>query len=293
MFFVSGVTGQVGGATARALLARGHGVRTLARDPQKAAAWAEQGVDVRPGDLNRAADVAAALRGVEGAYVMMPPVNPPSPGYPEAKATAASLRAALHEAPPPRLVCLSSIGSEQPHGLGNITSTHVMEAALGGFAFPTAFVRAGSFLENYVFALHTAPASGSFDTFFAPTSRAIPMVATTDIGDEVARLLAGDWSGKRIVELGTRYSADDLARALAEVLGRPVQARSIPREHWSGALAAMGMKPGTTAPFEEMEDGFNSGWIDFGVAGTEPVAGTLTPAQVFAQAQAKLKTADA
>ena len=32
-------------------------------------------------------------------------------------------------------------------------------------------------------------------------------------------------------------------------------------------------------------DGFNSGWIAFGVPGTEPVAGTTTAAQVFAQAR--------
>lgn len=35
---------------------------------------------------------------------------------------------------------------------------------------------------------------------------------------------------------------------------------------------------GLPGPFEEMEDGFNSGWIDFAVAGTEPVAGKVTPA---------------
>ena len=33
-------------------------------------------------------------------------------------------------------------------------------------------------------------------------------------------------------------------------------------------------------PFEEMEDAFNSGWIDFGVLGTDSVAGKLTPAQI-------------
>lgn len=285
MFFVAGVTGHVGGATARILLAQGHGVRTLARDPQKAAEWAKQGVEVHKGDFDRPADVAAALRGVEGAFLMMPPVNPPSPGYPEAKATVASLRQALHEATPPRLVLLSSIGSEKPHGLGNITGTHLMEAALGDLPCPTAFVRAGSFLENYTFALHTAAQSGVFDTFFTPTDRKVPMIATADIGQEVARLLVSHFSGRKIVELGTRYSPDDLARALAEVLGRPVQARAIPREHWAGALTAMGMQPGTTAAFEEMEDSFNSGWIDFGVAGSEPVAGTLTPAHVFAQAK--------
>ena len=286
MFFVSGITGHVGGATARLLLAQGHGVRTLARDPQKAAAWVERGVDVRRGDFNDAGAVAAALEGVAGAYLMMPPVAP-SPGFPEAKAVVASFRAALHEAPPPRLVLLSSVGSEKPHGLGNITATHLLETALADVPFPTAFVRAGSFLENYTFALHTA-ASGWLDTYLMPTDRAVPMIATADIGHEVARLLVGGWSGRKIVELGSRLSPDDLARALGEVLGRPVEARAIPRERWTASLEAQGMKPGTTGAFEEMEDGFNSGWIDFGVPGAEAVAGTTTPVEVFAQAKASL-----
>src|SRR5687768_4938391 len=118
MFFVSGITGKVGGAAARRLLDQGHAVRALVRDPSKAAGWARMGVDVRQGDLTDAADVTAALEGVEGAFLMMLPLLAPAPGHPEAKATIASYREALRQAPPPRLVVLSSIGSERSSGLG-------------------------------------------------------------------------------------------------------------------------------------------------------------------------------
>ena len=60
-----------------------------------------------------------------------------------------------------------------------------------------------------------------------------------------------------------------------------VQARAIPREQWTASLEAQGMLPGTTGAFEEMEDSFNSGWIDFGVPGTEPVADGFRPRLVF------------
>jgi len=284
MFFVSGITGKVGGAAARRLLDAGHAVRALVRDPSKAAGWVGMGVDVRQGDLNDAAAVAAALEGVEGAFLMMPPLLAPAPDHPEAKATIASYREALRQAPPPRLVVLSSIGSERSSGLGNITSTHLLEEALADAPFPTAFVRAGSFLENYAFGLQAAAASGWLDTFQAPTDRATPHVATADIGGEVARLLAGGWSGRKIVELGSPATPDDLARAMGEVLGRPVRARSIPREEWAARLQAMGIAPGGTGSYEEMMDGFNSGWIRFGAPGAEPVAATVTPAEVFARA---------
>ena len=283
MFFVSGVTGQVGGAAARQLLEEGHTVRTLARDPLKAAECSRKGVDVRRGDFNDAAAVAGALEGVEGAYLMLPPVFAPAPGFPEARDIVANFREALRQAPPPRLVVLSSVGSQRSSGLGNITSTHLLEEALDNLPFPTAFIRAGSFLENYTFGLEAAASTGWFDTYLTPPDRPVPMIATADIGEEIARLLVSGWSGKKIVELGSPVSPDDLARAMSEVLGRPVQARPTPRDQWTASLEGQGMAPGTTGPFEEMEDAFNSGWIDFGVPGTEPVAGKVTPAQVFEQ----------
>ena len=284
LYFVSGITGNVGGAAARHLLEEGHAVRALVRDPQKAAAWAQRGVEVRQGDFNDAASVAAALAGVAGAFLMMPPVMAPAQGYPEAKAIIASFREALRQAPPPRLVLLSSIGSERSSGLGLITATHLMEEALGELPFPTAFVRAGSFLENAVGGLGPAAATGVYYSFYQPTDRTVPMIATADIGQEVARLLVSGWDGKKIVELGSPISPDGLARAMSEALGQPVTAQAVPRAQWAVSLEAFGMAPGTTVPYEEMLDGVNSGWINFGVPGTESVAGTTTAAQVFAQA---------
>jgi uncharacterized protein YbjT (DUF2867 family) len=215
---------------------------------------------------------------------MLPPVPAPAPGFPEARAVIDSLAGALSQAPPPRVVALSSVGSQQTSRLGGITATHLLEQALAGLPCPTAFVRAGSFLENYAHALGPAATTGRFDTFLDPPARRVPMVATADIGDQAARLLTGDWAGRRVIELGSPISPDDLASAMGQVIGRPVQACPIPREQWAAVLEATGMPPGRTGPFEEMEDGFNSGWIGFGVPGTEAVAGTVTPACVFDQA---------
>lgn len=285
MFFVSGITGKVGGAAAQRLLDEGYTLRALVRDPQKAASWSRQGVEVRQGDLTDANAVAAALKGVEGAFVMQPTPLAVSPDFPEAKALIAGLVEALRRSPPPRLVVLSSVGSEQPSGLGNITQTHLLEEALGGLPFPAAFVRAGAFIENNLHALERAATTGWFDSFLQPADRPFPMIATADIGHEVARLLIAGWSGKKIVELGSPVSPDDLARAMGESLGREVKARPIPREAWTAALKAMGLPGDKIGNWAEMQDGFNLGWIHFGVPGTEPVAGTTTPAEVFAQAR--------
>ena len=86
MYLVMGITGTVGGSTARHLLKQGKQVRALVRDREKAAKWTDRGVDLVDGDWNEATTIAAALKGVEGAFVMLPSVWAPSPDYREAKA---------------------------------------------------------------------------------------------------------------------------------------------------------------------------------------------------------------
>lgn len=282
MFFVAGITGQVGGATARYLLKEGQHVRTLSRHPEKAAEWAKQGVEVLEGDLDNQASVAKALKGVKGAFFLIPPLLAPSAGFPEARKTIESYRQALAAALPPRVVFLSSFGSEKTSGLGNITATHLLELAMKDLPCPVAFVRPGAFMENYKGGLQQAAITAIFDNFLTPTSLKVPMTATADIGDEVGKLLVSEWTGRRIVEIGSLYSADDLAAAFAKVLGKPVQARAIPRDQWGSALEKFGAPAGQTGPYEEMMDGINSGWINFNAPGTESAHADTTPAEVFA-----------
>lgn len=283
MFLVTGITGKIGGATARRLLEQGQSVRALVRDTAKAADWEAQGVELRQGDLTNAADVAAALRGVEGAFLMQPTPIGVSTEFALARALNASVVVALQKAPPPRLVVLSSIGSEQKSGLGNITQTHLLEEALSDLPFPTAWVRSAALIENQLGALPRAQATGILDSFLQPTDRAVPVIATKDVGAEIARLLIEGWSGKRIVEIGSPIAPDEIAAAFSQVLGKPIQAQPIPREQWAQMLGYIGLKIDEISNWEEMQDGYNSGWIHFGVPGTETVAGTTTPAEVFAQ----------
>src|SRR5215469_18708993 len=90
MYLVMGITGKVGGATARHLLNQGKQVRALVRNREKAAKWADQGVELMDGDWNDSTAIAAGLKGVEGAFVMLPAVWAPSPDYREAKGVIAN-----------------------------------------------------------------------------------------------------------------------------------------------------------------------------------------------------------
>ncbi len=281
MYFIAGITGHVGGAAARHLLAHGKQVRTLLRTPEKAKGFADQGVEVQQGNLNDAGALAKALAGVEGAFLLMQPTMTPPPDFSDAKASISSYTTALLQSPVPRLVALSSMGSEKSEKLGNITATSLMERAFGDFAFPTALIRAGSFYENYASALPTARQTGKYFSF-QPADFPVPVIGTVDIGNMVAELLLTEWTGKRIVELGSLRTANEMAAAVGKVIGSDVQAQAIPREAWAQTLQQFGLPPGSTGAYEQMMESIANGWISFGQPGTERVAATQTPEEFFA-----------
>jgi NAD(P)H-binding len=70
---VIGATGKVGTLVARGLLAKGQRVLTLARDPGKARdrLGPDSRLEIIPGDLGTPADLEAAFRGADAAYVAL------------------------------------------------------------------------------------------------------------------------------------------------------------------------------------------------------------------------------
>lgn len=73
---VTGITGAIGAALAPRLLAAGHDVRGLARDPTRAAAAAARGIPVLRGDAVSGDGLAQALDGVEVAYYLIHSMEP-------------------------------------------------------------------------------------------------------------------------------------------------------------------------------------------------------------------------
>jgi len=62
---MTGATGKVGSRLAKRLVARGHSVRALVRDPSRAAELVDQGITLVTGDLLEVASLPAAVAGVD------------------------------------------------------------------------------------------------------------------------------------------------------------------------------------------------------------------------------------
>ena len=262
MYVITGITGQVGGAAGRALLASGLPVRAVVRDDAKAAAWAAQGCDIAYAEMNDAAALTAAFTGAEAVFVLLPPNFDPAPGFPDTEERVAALHAALLAGRPRRVVCLSTIGAQaqQPNLLNAL---RIVERALGSLPMPVAFLRAGWFMENLMWDIALARATGVVPSFLQPLDKPVPMVATADVGRMAAELLQQEWRGVRVVELEgpVRITPNEIAAVMSAVFNRPVAMEAVPRDTWESLFRRQGMKH--PEPRMRMLDGFNEGWIEF------------------------------
>ena len=262
MFAVTAITGRVGGVLAETLLASGHKVRAVIRDEAKGAPWLAKGCEIAVADLSDPGPLAAALSGVEGAFILLPPVYDAEPGFPAVLPRIAAIREALYRALPPKVVVLSTIGADaaEPNLLNAL---RLLEEALADLPVAVTFLRAAWFMENAQWDLASARDQGVIDSYLQPLDRPVAMISAADVGRTAAELLLEDWHGHRVTELeaGQRVSPNQIAAAFAKALGREVEARTVPRERWETIFHEQGMRHPEMRM--RMLDGFNEGWIDF------------------------------
>jgi uncharacterized protein YbjT (DUF2867 family) len=274
MFVVTGITGKVGAIVADTLLAAGLPVRAVVRSEDKGDVWRSRGCEVAVvADADDADALAAAFDGAEGVFLMSPPDYDPAPGFADVRRRADAAARAIARSQPGRVVLLSTIGAQAAE-VNLLNWAAIYEGMLRESGRPAAFLRAAWFMENAAWDVDAAR-GGRIDSYLQPVDRAIEMVSVADIGRTAADLLRETWVGARIVELSgpRRYSPNDEASVLADVLDRPVAPVVVPRDAWEARFRAEGMRHPEARL--RMLDGFNEGWIDFERTGVEQRRGTV------------------
>jgi uncharacterized protein YbjT (DUF2867 family) len=219
MILLTGITGNIGGATARALLAKGVRFRALVRDVGKAAPWAAQGVELVQGDLEDAEAVKRALAGVDRALLVMP--NSETQARTERDVTRTAKEAGLTW-----LIKLSSAeavrGTTSPIPLAHITA----EDAIMASGLKWTFVRPSFYMQNFLGSVKGARASGKLS--MPMSSGTVALTDNEDAGQFIAKILTDADSTPHygqcydITGPDPIMNFDQIAAAIGEVIGQKV-----------------------------------------------------------------------
>jgi uncharacterized protein YbjT (DUF2867 family) len=220
MILLTGITGNNGGATATALLAKGVKFRALVRDLDKAAIWAEKGVELVKGDLEDPASVRAALEGIECAVLILP--NGEDQQRLELSFIETAKQAGL-----PWILKLSSPeavrGTTSPIPLAHIAA----EDAVMASGMNWTLVRPGFFMQNFRGSVAVARDTGKLS--MPMSDGTISVTDTADAGAFIAHVLTDENSTQHYGQCYDITGPDpalnfhEVARTIGEVIGQEVE----------------------------------------------------------------------
>ena len=261
MFVIAGVTGHVGSAAAEVLLSKGQKVKVIVRDAQKGSKWAQRGAEVAVGNLDDQAFLTQAIKGAQGAFILLPPNFASVDILGDQKKLGATIAAAVKAAQIPHVVMLSSIGADLAEGTGPIKGLYHLENSLRASGAKITAIRAGAFMENIAQGIGAAKAAGIYPNMLPSQDIAMPMIATKDIGQLVAEsLIAGPKT--EIIDLtGPSYTVKQLAEKVSKALNKTIPIIDIPQAGWLDALINAGVPKPWAEQYVEMYQGMLSGKV--------------------------------
>src|SRR5262249_20604915 len=131
MFTIAGATGHVGSAVATKLLQSGAKMCVIVRSKEKGERFAEGGPEDAIGNLEDVEFLTEALRGAEGAFLLLPRPVPPPPKAGDmrsgARKMAAGFANAVRASKIPHVVFVSAQGAQHAQGVGIIGTLHDVE----------------------------------------------------------------------------------------------------------------------------------------------------------------------
>ncbi|GAA4660115.1 NmrA/HSCARG family protein [Streptomyces youssoufiensis] len=228
---VTGATGNQGGATARALLARGRTVRALVRDPDKPAALALRtlGAELVRGDLNDAGSLRAAMAGVDGVFSVQPLAYEPETLATEVRQGKAVADAA-RETGVAHLVYSSVGGAERNTGIGHFETKAEIERHILSLGLPATILRPVFFMDNL---LHYADAQGErvLELPVRP-ERPMQMIASEDVARFVDAAFTDPdrYLGRQLEIAGDELTFTQVAQVYERVTGTPTRLAPLPIE---------------------------------------------------------------
>ncbi|MEZ5098245.1 MAG: SDR family oxidoreductase [Thermoleophilia bacterium] len=234
MILVTGATGTVGRELVRELAGRGVAVRALVRSPERAAALHGLDVELAWGSLEDARSVAAALDGVETAFLLT--------GVPENQLELQNgfVDAAIG-AGVAHLVKLGVMHPALDHPVGFFRWHRETELRIERSGLGWAHVRPNNFFQNLLFQAEGIRRDGVFRSCFGQGR--VSSVDARDVAAVSAAVLRDPsrWHGRALDVTGPAAPThDEMLAALSHALGRDVRYVDLAPEEFEAATLAGG-----------------------------------------------------
>ncbi|TBY44498.1 NmrA family NAD(P)-binding protein [Rhizobium leguminosarum] len=253
MYIVVGGTGHVGFGVAKTLLDEGEAVTVVTRNPDKAAAWRQQGAKVALVDVHGVASMREAFRQEKRAFLLNPNADVSSDTDREERETVRCLLQAIEGSGLEKVVAHSTMGAQPGEECGDLNVLYELELGPRNQPIPASIIRAAYFYSNWDAMVGSVTKDGVLSTML-PADLKLPMVAPEDLGKVAAQLLQApvEQIGTYPVEGPNRYSPNDVAAAFAGALGRTVRVDVIPRESWQDAFRGFGFSDAAARSYARM-----------------------------------------
>lgn len=226
---VTGATGRQGGAVVRHLLPKGWKLRAMTRNAATHVAkeLAGQGVEVVQGDLEDAASLDRACRGVYGIYSVQ---DFWSVGAKREVQQGKNLADAAKKAGVQHFVYSSVGGAERNTGIPHWESKWEVEKHIRQLALPATIFRPAAFMEMYnVLEVEVGLLKGKLVDALRG-DKPYQTIATDDIGAFVALAFERpkEFIGLELEIAGSELTNLDAAKVFSRVLARPVRFSRLP-----------------------------------------------------------------
>ncbi|NQX18118.1 NAD(P)H-binding protein [Rathayibacter sp. VKM Ac-2857] len=267
MIIVTGATGALNGATVDHLLDAlpASEIVVVARDPAKAARFAEKGVVVRRGDYAEPASLPGAFAGADQLLL----VSSNDPGADAVALHRAAVDAAV-AAGLGRILYTSHQGASPDTPFGPGRDHAATEEMLAESGLPWTSLRNGFYAHSLPFFLGDWRSTGVIEV---PSDGPVSWTAREDAAEAAARLLLADGAHDGPVTLTAAEAPTfaEVAALAADVAGRPVEFRVLGDDEWLARRVAGGQPEQQARFLLGMHQAAAGGFF----AGTDPTLASL------------------
>ena len=253
---ITGATGNVSSRLVEKLKGTGHKLRALVRNPEKAGALKQQGVEVHAGDLEKPWTLGAAFAGADTVWIL----SPPAARAPEQSSNALW---AARQGGAKHVVRMSAVGAAHTAPTINSRLHALSDAELAASGIAYTILKPHFFAQNMMMTAKGVAGQGMI--YFPMADGKMGIIDSRDISDFAAHVLTTPGhEGKTYTLTGpASLSMHEMAAMIGAAVGKDVKYVAVPFEAARQSMADVGMDDWMINVMKDYMAAYSTNWGNF------------------------------